>query len=258
MMVRSAVVMAAVLLSLAAAEPADLDRILEEARRAQDEDVAAWRNFRFRRHVTREKLDAEGETKRKEVLEFVISPQEEGFDEELVLLDGEEPPRSEVKEHRKKARFTKHYETAHRGGGDDDGGFTLHLLLELTSHRLEGREVVDGIPCYRLAFSPPPEPTGKGLAARLTNAMEGMLWITQDGHHVYKASARTVQPVSFAWFFGKVSRLEVDMEAEPVGEGRWLPRQIQVRTEARFMGVPIRKRNTYRYSQYQLISLPRE
>jgi hypothetical protein len=255
MMVRGAVVMAAVLLSLVAEEPADLDRILEEARRAQGEDVAAWRNFRFRRHVTREKLDAEGETKRQEVLEFVISPQEEGFDEKLVLLDGEEPARSEVKGHRKKARFTKHYETARQGDGEEDadGGFTLHLLLELTSHRLEGRVVVDGIPCYRLTFSPPPEPTGEGLAARLTNAMEGTLWITQDGHHVYKASARTVQPVSFAWFFGKVSRLEVDMEAEPVGEGRWLPRQIQIRTEARFMGVPIRKRNTYRYSQYEPI-----
>ena len=56
------IVLLFLLASAAAVEPdSDLERVLVAARRAQERDLEAW--HRFRRLVTREKLDAEGETR---------------------------------------------------------------------------------------------------------------------------------------------------------------------------------------------------
>ena len=237
--------------------PPDLDSILERARAVQGEDVEAWRLYRFRRSVLREKMTREGEPKSSEAWEFVITPTVDGFDELIVAIDGEQPTIHDIRAHRKKGRFARHYETARQGEPDEDAsaGFTLGLLLYLSTHTYGGREVVDGIPCHRLDFRPPPGDgeKPKGMAARVTAAMEGSLWITEDGFHLYRGEAASIKPVSFYLGLAALRSLVVSMTSQKVEGGHWLPREIRVRTEAHALGVPIRRRNTYRYSDYHLV-----
>ena len=69
----------------------DLERLLEEGRRVQREDLLAWRKMAFRRQVTRERLDSQGNVTWTEELDFRVTPTADGFDELLTRIDGREP-----------------------------------------------------------------------------------------------------------------------------------------------------------------------
>jgi hypothetical protein len=237
----------------ARAEERDLERLLREARRVQEADLEAWRRFAFRRVVERERLDAGGRTKSRQVLEFEIRPLAEGFDEVLTRVDGQPPAAAAVREHREAARFTRHYREA-RGAGaerEEDNLFSLFDLLYLGSYADAGREMVAGVPCRRLDFVPSAEPPGEGRGAAIGAALAGSIWLTEDGLHLSRAEARAVRPVSFAIGLARLAELEVEMETFPVEAGVWLPSRIQVRSTLRVLGVPSRRRTTFRYSHHQ-------
>jgi hypothetical protein len=232
--------------------PADLEAILREARRVQFSDMAAWSRFRFHRQVDKHRLGADGEILKAESLEFQISPAEERFDERVVRVDGREPTPAEVREHRREARFSRHYETALSGigRGDEESGYTLARLLRLASYRYVGQERVGGHLCHRIDFAPSVSGRARGIEARLAEAMEGSLWITAEGYHLARAEARSVKPVSIALSFASVRALDLSMQAMPVGHDVWAPRRIEVRADARISWVPVRRRTIYSYSEF--------
>jgi hypothetical protein len=239
--------------SVPAIAPSDLDHILLEAQKRQKEDVAAWRRFRFRRLSEREQLDDSGSVLEREDLEFLVTPNARGFDELLLRLDGREPEAAEIGRHRRIARFTRHYDALLAGEGqqDEEDGYSLSQLLRLSAYRYAGQETYSGVACHRLDFSPDETGGRGGLAGKFAGAMAGSLWITVDGHHLAGAKAKTVHPVSIALSLSKVHDLEVSLESQRVMPGIWLPRRIEVKTRARVLFKPIRKRNTYAYRDFE-------
>ena len=246
-------------LALAAPSPApaapapDLPRILEQAKARQKADVEAWTRFRFTRRSLREDLDAQGAVARSEDLEFVVTPSHGGFDERLVRSDGAPPSPREVERRRDQRRFEKHYATLVMGeqdGGGIDEGCSLGHLLRLSTHRYAGVERRGGVPCHRLDFGPDVTSTEGGIEGRFARAMAGTLWITVEGFHLAAAHARTVRPISIALSLGKIRDLEVTLESQPLSGGVWLPRRIEVRTVARVVVVPLRRRNVYEYTDF--------
>lgn len=235
-----------------AASVPDLGPILEQARKVETADVAAWARLPFRRHTLRQDLGPDDEVLSSEEMEFLVTPQAGGFDETLVRRDGKNPEPREVNRHRRLGRFEKHYRTLISGESEDDeeGGYTLGDLLHLSAYRYIGRETIDGAPCYRLDFSPDESKQADGLAGRFANAMAGSLWITAEGGHLARAVARTIRPVSIAFSLSKVHDLQVSLDSGPVGGGVWLPRRIEVLTRARVLAFGIRRRNVYSYSNF--------
>lgn len=233
--------------------PPDLSHIVQEARRVQFTDLAAWSRFRFRRHVEQERLGPAGEVRERSSLEFLITPVPGAFDEILVRLEGREPTPKEVVAHRRRARFSRHYAAARAGGaaGGEESGYSLAMLLRLSSHRYAGQEMVEGVLCHRLDFEPGHGKPFGGIEGKLAGAMAGSLWITADGYHLARAVAHTVRPVPIALSIAKVYDLEVSLESMPVARGIWVPRQIEVRADARAAWVPVRKRTRYTYSDFQ-------
>jgi hypothetical protein len=234
------------------APPADLDLILSEARKRQFADVAAWARYRFRRRVISEKLDQAGAVFERENAESVVSPLSGGFEDVLVKLNGGEPTRSEIDRHRRIGKFAKHYAAlvAGQGGEGAEGAFSLSRLLRLSAYRYAGKEAFNGVPCHRLDFSPQPAAPGDGLAGRFTSAMEGSLWIALDGHHLAGARARTMRPISIALSLGKIHRLEVLLESQAAEPDIWLPRRVEVRSDARILVKGIHRRSVYEYSEF--------
>lgn len=227
----------------------DVEVLLREAQRVQREDLAAWQRFRFRRSVVTERLDEAGEAVGREDLEFELVPAAEGFDEWLTRIDGRAPSPAEVNRHRRKARFSRHYETARRGEGSgaEGGGYSLQLLLKLSSYRHAGLEPVDGVPCHRLDFEPREQEELKGLEGRLAASMRGTLWISAEGHHLARARVRTVRPVPVVLLLFGIRSLEVELDSGPAGDGAWLPRRIEVRADARLLGWPMRRHSVFLY-----------
>lgn len=234
--------------------PSDLQFILAEAQRVQEADVAAWSDYRFIRRAEHQDLGESGEIEDHEVFEFLVTPRLGGFHEELLRLDDREPMEEERDRHRKLGSFGKHYRALMSGASNDEveGGYSLGLLLHLSSYRYVGLENRDGVACYRLDFFPDEDggPKEKGLAWKVARVMKGSLWIAREGFHVVAARAETVRPISLALSLAKVSEVQVSVECGPVGEGVWLPHRIEMRTRARILLNSIHRRNRYAYSEF--------
>lgn len=231
----------------------DLRFVVSQAQRVQTADVAAWAGYRFGRRSEREDYDESGGIVGRDDLEFLVTPSADGFREELVRHNGRPPDPSETDRHRHTASFNKHYRTLLAGAGEEaeEGGYSLGQLLHLSSYRFAGRESLHGVDCYRLDFSPDDvQPTMGGLAARVTKAMAGSLWITVEGFHLAGARAETVRPITIALSLSKVYELRVSMDAGPVGEGVWLPQRVEVISRARILIKSIRRRNLFTYSDF--------
>jgi hypothetical protein len=229
----------------------DVAHILKEAQRAQTVDIAAWSRFSFRRVWLREEFDETGARVSGERLEFAIRPEGGAFDELLVSRNGAPPTAKEVEEHRKEARFTRHYLTMVRGDAQSsEGGYSLAHLLHMSSYRYAGREEFEGVPCHRLDFSPDPQETRGGLSGKFAGAMVGSLWISQDGHHLAGAHSWTVKPISIYLGLSKVHALDVRMTSRPTGDGYWLPHRIEVRSKVRILFRTVDRRSLFEYLDF--------
>ncbi|HET6373112.1 MAG TPA: hypothetical protein VFG76_07385 [Candidatus Polarisedimenticolia bacterium] len=246
---------AALLLFAAAAhppEPPDLARLLEAARVAQEADVTAWAEHRFRRQAIRETLRADGSVEETEDLEFIVTPTGAGFDEQLTRIDGREPEPSQIERHRKAGRFGKRFAKMRAGEGqeEDAGGYSLSYLLKMSSYRYAGREKIEGVACHRIEFDPGAPGAVSGVAGRLTESMTGTIWLTEDGLHIFRAAAGNTRAVSLALGLAHLSELRLEFDSGPVTSGAYAPRRIEVWTRARVFGVPVRRHNLYRYSDF--------
>ena len=235
-----------------ATAPPDLQAIVHEARKAQRDDILAWAEYRFRRQERVEELTDTGQVKSVKTFDFEITPIGDGFDERLLFLDGLAPSADDVEEHRRTGRFQKHYRTLIEGSEEEDpeSGYSIGTLLRLSEYRYAGRETIDGAECHRLDFDPQEDPPGSGIEARIAEAMSGSVWLTVDGAHLVRARTTSTRPVTLTLGLFKVHSLEVAFDAQRVGDGVWLPRQLSIVSHARLVFLGQHRRRVFTYSDF--------
>ena len=81
-------------------------------------------------------------------------------------------------------------------------------------------------------------------------ANAGSLWIAVDGLHTVRSRTHLARKVKLPLGVGTLHKLDITVDGQPVAEGQWLPRRIEVRTWLSVLGRMKRKRNTYRYSDF--------
>ena len=227
----------------------DLRAMRREARRVLERDLASWESFSFQRHVMRQRLDSGGEVDWQQELEFRVTPSSDGFDEELVRIDGKPPSAREVASHRKAARFTRHYREQIVGrvdGEDFEEGFSMRTLLEAYRYEYGGQETVNGVLCHRLEVLPAPA-GGEQEVERLAEVTEGVVHVSVDGLHVVRGETRITRGVKRGAV--KLKELELLVETAPVGEV-WLPRIFEVYSVASAVVKTLRKQNRWTYSDF--------
>jgi hypothetical protein len=233
------------------AQPPDLPALLAEARRVQQLDLEAWQGFAFHRQVLRQRLDRRGQVTFRQQLEFEVEPVAGGgFDELLVAIDCRAPTAAEVREHRREARFSRHYQRAREGrfgGVLGVGELDFGYLFGALDYDYGGRRTEGGVDYHRLVIVPPEGEPGRGDDP-LTAATAGELGLTVDGHHLVRAATRLTRPVSQGLV--EVERLEIDFEARRAAGGVWLPGRIEVRSSVRGL-VHLRAHNVYTYSGFE-------
>ena len=235
-----------------------LEALLEEARRVQKSDLESWSRYRFKRQAVRAKLHSTGEISSRTDLVSLVTPLAVAadaaaprFDEKLVLVDGAAPTTEQVKEHRHDAPFTRHYATTIADqGAEEHEGYSLSFLLTMSSYRHDGEESVGGMPCHRIRFEADEEAQGHDLPARFARAVAGILWITVDGAHLARASVHSIRPVDITFGVVRLSELQIELSAQPLAAGSWVPRAIETRSTVRILGVPLRRLNRYSYSEF--------
>jgi hypothetical protein len=234
----------------------DVTALLASAERVQLEDVAAWRNYRFQRSTLRDEADEDGRLKGTESLLFEVTPKGDGFDERLLRIDGRAPTSSEVDHFQAQAPFSGHYHIMVDEGGDEKARFSVTDFFRMSSYRYAGREEVEGVLCHRLDFTPRARADPAGATGKISRAMEGSLWLTVGGLHLARARAHVVEPVSLAMSLVKIHALEVQLEAGGVGEGVWLPKEIDLNSRVRVFFSTRQRRNVIRYSDFTALPKP--
>ena len=230
-------------------EEIDLDTLIAAARPVLEADLATWAKFRFHRRVLRERLSRQGDVVRGHEYFFEVRPDGGGFDERLLEIDGRQPTRREVEDHRRAGRFHKHYLAAVDAELRNPFGVDLPLLPLLfdQEHHHVGQETASGIPCHRIAFEARQEPNGASAPERLKYATKGTLCLSVVGTHVVEAEAESVRRVA-SWPL-RLNRLSLRFESRPQ-EGTWLPRLFLTRSDAKIGFHRQQKRNRYEYTDY--------
>jgi hypothetical protein len=233
-----------------AAEDSDVRELVATGRQALADDLADWAERVFRRRVRRERLDKSGKVVWRQAYLFEVRPTGEGFDEELLEIDGQEPTSGDVEHHRRAGRFGKHYDAAVEARLRNPFGADLPLqpLLFNQEHRYAGRETVDGITCDRIVFDARSELEDRTVSEQLERAARGTLCLSAVGAHIVEAEVETVRPVGKAPL--RLDRLTLRFQSRPVGES-WLPRLFETSSEFKLMLRTRRTRNRYEYSEYR-------
>jgi hypothetical protein len=237
----------------AAAQAPDIQAMLDTSlEMALGVDRDRWARHAFKRQVTRQQVDEDGEVEWRQVMLFQVTPTTGGFDEELLEIDGRPPKAKEVAKHRKSGRFAKHYEKTQEVQLENPFGADLPLLplLYEQQHRYVGEEEVRGIPCHRLRFEARPEPADGSVNEKLRHAMEGTLCLSKEGSRMFHAELGTVRTVTSSGV--RINSMRLHFEARKFGDA-WLPTLFELHSDVKLpLGVKMRKHNIYRYSDYRL------
>jgi len=120
----------------------------------------------------------------------------------------------------------------------------------MSDYRYAGRETIDGLACHRIEFSPGQSSPNRGIARKFAESMSGTIWLTEEGLHLARASARTTKPILLAPGLARVSELQVHLVSAAVRGGSFLPRRITMRTGGHVVGVKFIRRYVYEYDEF--------
>lgn len=233
-----------------------VDEMLVQARGQQTADLEAWSRYAFDRQVLRQRIGKDGRAYWQETLHFRVSPTDVGFDESLLSVDGHAPSARLFRSHKEAGRFAERYRELLSGDpSDTQDGYSLRMLLDMSSYQYRGIEQMRGTTCHRLDFDPQPldaeKNTGDGIARRIADVSSGTLWLSAPGWHLVAAKAQTSRRVSVALGLARVERLQVSYIGAPLDSETWLPKRIEVLTEVKVLGRRTQKRNVFTYRRFE-------
>jgi hypothetical protein len=235
------------ILACSATLAAQTGATLADAREIARCSIAATeRNWRARiqysyleRDETR-RLGLDGRTQSQDVGISKIVPVNGVSFEELVEHNGRPPTAEEKAKQNAKADKLKHEapeERAARLRKEKQERVSLtHDVLEAFDYRLVGTEAVNGRPAYVLQAEPRPEYRPESKYGRMIARVEGKIWVDQQELAWVKVDGQVIQPFSMGLFLARVLRgSHITMEQTRVADGIWLPRQIEVRANAKVL-----------------------
>jgi hypothetical protein len=239
-------------LSPAAAQQPDIEALLDASLdNALTTDRESWASHAFRRHVTRQRFDEDGDIEWRQEMLFQVTPNGEyTFDEELLELDGLRPAPKLVAKHRKAQRFSNHFRATEFPSLENPFGKDLELmpLIYEQEHVYVGIDEVHGVECHRLQFRSRPEPTNAEVNDKLRYAMEGDLCISREGQRLIDATVATVREVDAAV---NIISMKMHFQARRF-DGAWLPTLFELRSHVNApLGMKFRTHNVYRYSDFE-------
>ncbi|SDU05154.1 hypothetical protein SAMN05444156_1677 [Verrucomicrobium sp. GAS474] len=107
--------------------------------------------------------------------------------------------------------------------------FSILKIVDHYQYTLEGDEVIDGVPCYKVRFSPKKDQPFRNREEKVANGLAGYLWFAKSDYTLIRNEGKLLQPVSVAWFFATLREVDFLFKAAPLPNGEWGPALIQYR-----------------------------
>jgi hypothetical protein len=196
------------------------DKLLVQRRKAFDYDIA----------ITREKLDSNRAVISKETdKEVVIGGVGPGYG---TRPDSGNPQQEQVKQSREEP-------------------FELLKIIDHYEYRLEGEETVDGVPCYRVAFTPKPDQPYDNREEKVLNHVSGHIWASTKDFSLIRNEGSLMEPVSVAWIFATLHEMEFHFDAMPMPNGDYGPGHLSYRYLVNIPFMQLHERDTRVASNYR-------
>jgi hypothetical protein len=196
------------------------DKQLVERRKAFDYDIA----------ITRDKLDD-----KKAVVSTI---------KENVVVEGDRRPG---------------YGTRPVSGNPDDEAqktskeepFELLKIIDHYKYTLEGEETVDGVDCYKIAFTPKPNLPYENREEKVLNNVSGHIWASKLDYSLIKNEGYLLRPVSVAWIFATLREMEFHFDAMQMPNGDYGPGHLMYRYLVSIPFTEMHERDTRVMSKYR-------
>jgi hypothetical protein len=130
--------------------------------------------------------------------------------------------------------------------------FELLKMVDHFTYTLEGEEAADGVPCYKVAFTPKPDMPYENREEKVLNAVSGHLWIATKDYSLIKDQGSLMHPVSVAWIFATLREMEFQFDSMQLPNGDYGPMRVQYRYLVNIPFTSLHERDTRKISNYRL------
>lgn len=176
-----------------------------------------------------------------------LSPQEEQaeqkrVDREIAKIKGESP--KDRAKRRRETEKDKREEVEAR-----------KELLDAFSFELVGEKEILGRNCWGIRGIPRPEFTGKGRRADQMKKVKGVVWIDQETYELTRMELDTHETISIGWFLFRLQPgAKIRLDQTLVNNEVWLPKEIEIRADARLLGKMLRVGIEIHYDKFRKFS----
>jgi len=209
-------------------------RFVEQAGRAVTNHVDGALVY-YRTNIT-EEFNRRGKLTEREELLLRVTVEGESQDVELLRVNGRMP--TDKERERELTRFGRRREaSARRERPDRSKQLDAYLNMDVLGRyvfSMDGRELVDGWPCFKVSFKPGGRAAKSDkLFERVLDRLTGVFWIDAKDHQLAKADIQLGEHVSlWGGVLGGLEQLRLQIGRVRDDAGRWRDQAI----EARFVG----------------------
>jgi hypothetical protein len=196
------------------------DKQLVERRKAFDYDIA----------ITREKLNSDNSVSSTEHdSSIVVGGRGPGYGTRTMSEDPNDEARKTSKEE----------------------PFELLKIVDHYNYTLEGIETVDGVECYKIAFTPKPNMPYDNREEKVLNNVAGHIWASTQDFSLIKNEGSLLRPVSVAWIFASLHEMQFHFDAKRMPNGDYGPGRLQYQYLVSIPFMDLHERDTRLMSNYR-------
>jgi hypothetical protein len=129
--------------------------------------------------------------------------------------------------------------------------FELLRIIDHYNYKLEGTETVDGVECYRIAFTPKPDQPYENREEKVLNHVSGHIWASTTDYTVIRNEGSLMEPVPVAWIFATLREMEFHFDAMKMPNGDYGPGRLQYRYRVSIPFMELHERDTREMSNYR-------
>jgi len=125
-------------------------------------------------------------------------------------------------------------------------------VLEAFNFAMVGEKEIDGRKCWGIRGDPKPGFVGKGRRAEQMRKVKGVVWIDHDSYELTRLEMDTHDTISFGWFLFRLQPgAKIRLDQALINNEVWLPKEIDVRADARLLGKMLRVGIEIRYDKFR-------
>ena len=105
--------------------------------------------------------------------------------------------------------------------------FELLSMIDHFTYTLEGDEEVDGVMCYKVAFTAKPNMPYKNREEKVLNAVSGHIWAAKSDYSLVKDQGSLMHPVAVGWIFATLEKMQFQFDSMSLPNGDIGPKRVR-------------------------------